>query len=446
MTEPAAPAPLYVLGVQVENFMRLSAIDLQIDPSGLTLFAGRNAQGKSSALAAIEATIAGAGAIPGQPIRIGEDHAETSVILGPDGATPLFTVTRKYRESGTSSVEIKSADGAKVPSPQKLLDSFFAASTFNPVEFAFPPGEKTADGRNRKRREMLLAVAPLSIDLLRHDAERKRLFDERMIVNRRAKDAEAVTTDAVAGAVAPDGPAEDENELVGAIAKIDAGADRRETAKRRAAELAAEVTECEEQARKLTEKAGRLAAEWAKQAEIAGAAVVEDRAPLKARLDEVRARNEARRRAAADIVRAEERAKALQAVRAEAEAMTARLEKMDADRNAALAAAKFPVPALTITSDGTVAVKLKSGQTIPVEQASTAQKIMLSFAIGASRNPRLRTALIHEANDLDGDSLAALAAMARAKGYQLIAERILPDAAGVSIVFEDGTATPRVAS
>lgn len=443
MTESTAPAPLYVLGVQVENFMRLAAIDLQIDPSGLTLFAGRNAQGKSSAMQAIEATLAGAGAIPSQPIRVGEDYAETSVILGPDGKTPQFTVTRKYRESGTSSVEIKGADGVKVASPQKLLDSFFAAGTFNPVEFAFPPGEKTEEGRNRKRREMLLAVAPVPIDLAKHDAERKKLFDERTVVNRRVKDAEAVTTAAVEAMTAPDGPIEDESELVNAIAKIDAGEMLRSNARRRAAEIEAETKDIEAQIVKLQERVKLLAVEWERQAGLAGGSAV-DRAPLKTKLDEVRARNEARRRAESDRARAEERAKSLQAARAEAERLKAAIEKMDADRAAALAAAKFPVKALTITSDGTVSIRLGSGQTIPVEQASTAQKIMLSFAIGASRNPRLRTALMREANDLDAESLATLAKMARDKGYQLIAERIVPDAAGVSIVFENGTAAPVV--
>lgn len=438
-------APLYVLGLSAENFMRLEAIDLKLDPAGgITIFSGANGHGKSSALRAIEATLEGAGAIPQQPIRVGSDHAQTTVVLGRDGK-PEFTVTRRYRDSGTSSVEIRAADGTKVSSPQSLLDAFFSATTFNPVEWAFPPGEKTADGRNRARLKMLLAISPLPIDLERHDAETKRLTQLLSAARRRLKESEVVITDRVAtgsSGEVPSGPEENETPLADELAKIRAERRHREAAQSRAEAIRRESENIRAQVKLLEQRLAELETEAKEVEGKLAAPVAGGEEKVAADLAALRERNASRRAAAADIIRAEERAKAALRDRHEVDDLETRIKTADEKRAEAIEAAKFPVRSLTILSDGTVAVRLKSGQTVPVEQCSTAQKVLLSFAIGSSRDPRLRTALIHDGNDLDNESLAAIARMARERGYQLIAERIVPNSCGVSIMFREGSAEP----
>lgn len=438
------PDPIYVMGFSAENFMRLESVDLQLTPEGgLTLFAGSNAQGKSSALAAIEATILGAGAVPSQPIRVGNEMAQTSVILGRSGA-PAFTVTRKYRDSGTSSVEIRAADGTKVGSPQTLLDGFFQATTFNPVEWAFPPGEKTAAGRNEARLRMLLAISPLPIDLRTHDAEVKRIAQALAAARKRLKESGIVIGDRVetASTDVPQGPEEDESALVDTLAQARVAATTRQDMTRRLETLERDEAAARAQLRELEERIKRLVGDAADlRAKLAESSVV-DTTATQSELVAMRDRNARRRAAAADIARAEERARQARRDQDEVDDLEKRAAELQRKRDEAIEAAKFPVRSLTILSDGTVAVRLRDGQTIPVEQCSTAQKVLLSFAIGSSRNPTLRTALIHDANDLDAESLATIARMARERGYQLIAERIEPSrSCAVSIVFKDGAAS-----
>jgi recombinational DNA repair ATPase RecF len=59
-----------IIKLEAQNIMRLKAVTIQ--PKGATtLIGGRNAQGKSSALRAIEMALGGTKSIPDQPIRQG---------------------------------------------------------------------------------------------------------------------------------------------------------------------------------------------------------------------------------------------------------------------------------------------------------------------------------------------------------------------------------------
>jgi len=73
---------------------------------------------------------------------------------------------------------------------------------------------------------------------------------------------------------------------------------------------------------------------------------------------------------------------------------------------------------------------------VPFEQASSAEQLRCSVAMGLALNPKLRVLLIRDGSLLDEDSLRMVAEMADAQGAQVWLERVGDGVAGVLI--EDG--------
>src|SRR5216684_2951230 len=103
---------LKIVSLVAENFQRLRAVAIHPDGSPIVRLAGRNAQGKTSVLESIAATLGGERLCPAVPIRRGEDHAEVTVDLGD------VIVTRRWTAGGGSALWVKSREGARFPSPQ----------------------------------------------------------------------------------------------------------------------------------------------------------------------------------------------------------------------------------------------------------------------------------------------------------------------------------------
>jgi hypothetical protein len=107
---------------------------------------------------------------------------------------------------------------------------------------------------------------------------------------------------------------------------------------------------------------------------------------------------------------------------------------IDAKRKAigeAIARAKMPVPGLGF-AEGIVTYN-----GLPLNQASGAEQLAISFAIAKAANPTLRVVLIRDASLLDAESLAQLAEMAKDGDYQIWLERV--DTSGqVGFYIEDG--------
>ena len=59
-----------IVELQVENFKRVSAVTLRPN-AGVTTISGRNGQGKSSTLDAIQAALGGKSAAPSKPVPTG---------------------------------------------------------------------------------------------------------------------------------------------------------------------------------------------------------------------------------------------------------------------------------------------------------------------------------------------------------------------------------------
>ena len=131
-----------------------------------------------------------------------------------------------------------------------------------------------------------------------------------------------------------------------------------------------------------------------------------------------------------------ERLNEKQALRDAYEGLTQRLTELDEQKAAALAAATFPVDGLSFDSTGV----LYRG--VPLSQASSAEQIRVSLAMGMALNPKLRVLMIKDGSLLDEDSMAAIRDQVADGDFQLWLEIVNPDDP-TAVLIEDGQVADR---
>lgn len=414
--------PLRVVNLQVSNLLRLRALDITPEDGAPVILGGRNAQGKSSGLAAITIGLGGKRACPPKPVRSGARQADIILDLGE------IVIERTIRgKSGAHDLTVKRRDGSVVERPQAVLDGLYNAIAVDPLAFA-----RMAP---REQAETLRAV--LELDFSAFDAERAGVYEDRRDQNRILKEVEG--TLATLPPAHRDAPAAEVS-----VRDLAAELARRQAHNREVDSLAQDAEDAEQRAdaaEAAVERAEKAleAARDAATAAFLGRKIATRALDAAVRLDEEEA--SAALLGAEDInrkVRANAQRAALVAhvcdERDAVDALTARIEAIDEEKRAALAAAQFPVSGLGFDADGGVLLNDR-----PLEQASQAEKIRIGVAVGAAQNPRLRVLIVHDGSLLDPDSMAALVALAREQGCQLwIEDARTTDPAAV--IIEDGEA------
>lgn len=455
-----------------ENVKKLTAV--RITPEGnLVQITGKNGQGKSSVLDAIFWALAGTANVQSQPVRQGADSAKIELALG-DGKTVELFVERKLSVDGNHPpIIVRSPDGARYPSPQKMLDDLLGALTFDPLLFMREGG--------RGQFGILRKLVRLDVDPEEIDKENKADFDKRTLVNRDARAVRAQADGIKVTAGLPQAPI-DETALLDAI---QSAASENQRLEQRIAQMTAHaakiVTHRADAARFLDQIAPSIAKEerisedqcTELQVQIDGLlrriAVIRERTAasrieiagdlrgasnnslrlansMQAELDkagalpaptdlvELRARLDTARIINGQI--AQRAARAALETRAESfeeisQSLTRAIEDRNASKAAAMAKATMPIEGLAF-GDGVVLYR-----ELPLDQASDAEQLMVSTAIAAALNPKLRVLRIRDGSLLDADSMKSLAQFADAHDMQIWIERV--DSSGaVGIVMEDG--------
>lgn len=444
-----------IRAIKIENFKGIEHAEVEPGERALVLVAGRNAQGKSSLLDGIAVTLGGKRLLPERPIRDGADKAELTVELD-DGMVVTRTITPK-----TDRLEVKTAQGFKVGSPQAALDRLYGAIAFDPLQF------EAAD--DKSQREMLLRALGIGPELDKLEFERGEVYATRRDINR---DLKRVRTEANGIHVAT------------GAEPIDTSAIRAEMTsagevRARKAALTIEVTKCRNEDSRLVQTidaskraladieaeierlnqrctATRTQLEAAEnqrravQNDLDIAEMERDSAPepadmrdLEVRLGEAERHNRAVDAAARDA--AAKAAKLEEAARLErqSEAQDAKLRAIEEQKATVLQRVKLPIPGLSIAED----VIDESGKVlqrggvllggVPFRQAASSQRLKASFAIVAALCPELRVALCRHGERLDVDSLNELAEFAGTADMQLFVERVGTSDAG-AIVIEAG--------
>ncbi|MEV8338487.1 AAA family ATPase [Leucobacter sp. NPDC077196] len=391
---------MHIVELQIENFKRIRAINIEPDDTGAVVISGRNAQGKTSVLDAIWAALGGRdGNKSVKPIRDGADQARVTLNLGD------MIVTRIWR-NGTTAVKVQSADGAEYKSPQSLLDTLFGRMSFDPLAFT------RLSARDQK--EMLLKQVTLDVDIDKLDAERERKFAERTEVGRTKKAlGEPPTID-------PAIPHEEKSarEILGQLEEamqhnqsVRSAIEAKEKLEHRIEQLEKELDQLKDRLGDAEEKA---ATQLVDEEEL--------RSNLQA-LDEVNA-----------AVRSNNAAREQSVKHAELENEYADLSEqiaaIDAEKTEALARAEFPVDGLGFDADGVTFAG------IPFSQASAAEQIRVSMAMAMASNPKLRVIRIMDGSLLDDDGMRIITETAREHDFQCWIERVSDN--GAAFVIEDG--------
>lgn len=425
-----------IIQLRSENIQKLRAIDIT-PPRNVVIIGGKNGSGKTSTLDSIAMAFGGGEEFSDAPIRRGEKKALTEITLE-DG----LRIRRTFTEGGSALV-IENAEGARYPKPQDMLDRLTGKYTFDPLAFAALGGN--AEGRRRQLDQLKKLVG---LDFTALDAEKKRLVDERKVVNAQAAQARAraefmphhpeapaaeqIVTDIVAERDAAKEHNAKEAQLKKAVAEAQDATDK---VNARRKDVAFEIEQMEQRLRTLRAQLAdleqtlpalntRLTA--AQEALLAFKPI--DLSAINTKLANAETTNRSVRqnKARADAFREAED------IAAKADALTVQIAAIEEKKREQLSAAKFPVPGLSFDESGV----LLNGA--PFDQASDAEKIRVSVAMGLALNPKLKVLLVRNASLLDDDSMALLTQLAVDSDCQLWIEVVSTDPEKCSVIIEDG--------
>lgn len=388
---------MHIVRFEAENYKRLKAVE--IVPDGNTVvIAGRNAQGKSSVLDAIWATLAGKDGAKQttRPIRDGEVKARVVIELED------LRIERRWTQAG-SNLTVGPRDGkAKFNSPQAILDGLIGKLSFDPLAFA------NADAKAQRAQLLALTGLQEQVDLI--DGKRAGAFRERTDVNRDLKRLQARY----------DALGEDVPEMANRV-NTAVLAEELVTARRRD-DLARQWSDLNQQIHDLQVRLDEVAAEGRR---LPGTRGIDELTTLLEGAD-------AANRRAEQYEAWVELGREVEDARHASEELTQRISEFDQDKVDLLARADLPVDGLSVDDEGV----LLNG--IPLAQASAAERLRISVAMAMAANPEVRVICIKDASLLDEESMAMLTKLAVDKDYQIWYERVGNDAGEVGVVIEDG--------
>jgi predicted ATP-dependent endonuclease of OLD family len=433
---------MHIKGITVNNFMRLEMVALQLDGKNLVI-GGDNHQGKSSLLNSFWVALGGSDAMDAlditRPIKNGAKDSRIELDLGD------LIVKRKWiknEESGAVNMylEVVTPQGAKYPSPQKMLDALMG-KMFDPFEFS----EKKA----KEQRELLLKLVDLgTFSLEGNAAERKTTFDQRTVVNREVLrlsqqvqgmgpalagvPAEEVSVASVlqeqqAAQQQKEANDEERRKLQGLIQDHDSLKANIQTKENTIAELRRQLAKHEEELVTWRKDMDVLMAKGKEQHTKVLALQDPDLSVFVTKLKDLEETNAEVRHNKALAELEKELSKAQQ----ESEQLTAKIKDLDAAKDKALRSAKFPVEGLSIDDEG---ITFKD---VPLGQCSTEEKMRVCIAIAMAMSPQLKVIRISRAESLDPNNFKVITEMAAAGGYQLLMEKV-GDPGDMGIIIEDG--------
>ena len=426
-----------IINLKAENVKRIEAVDIT-PQDNLVEITGKNGAGKTSVLDSIWWALAGAATHQPEPIRKGQRKARIRLDLGEVVVTREFErkppAPGKQDERLTTKIKVESTDGARFPTPQKILDSLLGALAFDPLSFA----------RKSAREQYDALKVLLGLDFAEAEAANKVDYDKRTDYKRRAKEKRA---EAEAIEDVPETPDEvvDVKALLIEMDEINRGnVSIKQAYEMRLVlhlkletqrELAAEGSE---RARQLTDEAMRAVDEGKKATAAAAAALKQfDELP---KLEEQRDVTSIREKIAdSERVNRNIGAKRHKKV-CESEAQDAQLsadgctERIDVRTGSIrrdIEEAKMPVPGLSL-DNGMVTLNDH-----PLEQASDAEQLRVSCAIAMRGDHKLKVIRVRDGSLLDEDSLDVLRKTAAEHDYQCWIEKV--DTTGkIGFVIEAG--------
>ena len=414
-----------VISFTAVNFKGLKS--LTHAPEGnLVLVGGQNAQGKSSALDAITAALCGKSAMPSNPIRNGEEESEISV------TTEEFTIIRKFRRKGegySSTVKITPKDAAKASysRPEEFLAGLVGPLGFDPMEFA-RLSTKGVKGR-REQADQLRGL--MGLDFAALDAERAHLYATRRDVNAEVKRLQAVM-DSIPVTYTHSAPV-NSAELMAELGTVEATIRQIEARNQRIKlvqeKIAATDRELDGLRQKIADAEAQKATDEAQLLSEKGQAENAMRHVSKA--EELRSKIASADETNAQIRQATARkdaANEFQVASGKSTDLTGKITEIDQRKLSAIKGAPLPIPGLGFSfsesASGDVELDGVTLGGVPLEDCSSAQRLIASVGVAVAGPAAVRVVMIREGAFLDDRALVELAKFADANDVQIFVERV----------------------
>lgn len=423
----------HITRLQAENIKKLRVLDIRPGTTaGVVPIRGRNAQGKSSTLDAIQMALGGSKFTPSRPIRTGEDEAAIRLELDTGEV-----ILRRFTADGNDTLEFTNGAGFKAGSPQLLLNKLFASVAFDPLAFT---RLKPAEQLETLRKQVTLDVDVDALTKANDDDYTARRDKNRELERESQKLDQMPTYPDLAKAAKEDEAALEQQ--IATAAETNGGIERRrvrreqfagylESNRQRLTDIERQIADMKAELAALEQDRDDFAntvAEQEKQvAEAEALPEPVDVSDVQTKLREAREKNrriDANKQADAQM--------ALVAIlKTESAELTEAMDERKKQITDAISRAEMPVPGLGF-GDGEV---LFGG--VPLDQASSAEQLRVSTAIGIASSPTLRVMLVRDGSLLDDEGEQILADLAAAHDFQLWVEAV--DTSGtVGIVLEDG--------
>jgi DNA repair exonuclease SbcCD ATPase subunit len=418
-----------IIKLEAQNVKKIKAISITPDGNSIVI-GGDNGEGKTSVLDSIMYAIAGQKAIPSRPLRDGQKSGKVTIDVGD------FIITRTFTQAGGGTLTVTNKEGAKYPSPQAILDNLTGKLTFDPIQFS-----------RMSPAEQLLALKRLvGIDMSKIDDARRSTYDERTIVNRELKQAQANAATCQSFPDAPAMPvsvAELSAELQAAQAENKKIDDAKQAADRTGYQIKVrreKIAETNVEIERLRHEINRLKGVEAdlskglREMEAAHKTQVEaiptERADEQSIITRIEGAEAINKKVAANQRAVELKARVVETEKV-SNALTEKIAAFDAEKIAMISSAAFPVPGLSLDEHGV------TYNGIPFDQASSAEQLRVSVAMGIAMNPKLKVLLIRDGSLLDEKSLKIISDMAVEADAQVWIERV-SKGKECSLIIEDG--------
>lgn len=406
--------------------------EIHFDGNGAVKVGGRNAQGKSSLLAAIESLLLGKHAVSSRPIN---DEATEGEI---EGEWENITVHRRFKGNKTY-LSVTNKDGAVFKGPQGLLDELVGkGASFDPLAFS----------RAKRGDQAAMLRKITGVDTTELDEKRAAVYEQRTSQGRdcdRVKGEfesmvlhpgkpKSLSTSDIADelreAMAVNAKHDDERESLGVLkAELVASEDALRAKHELIRDLEFQLAQARKDERELAvDVRAKQTARSEKEKQVAELKDV-DVEPIHAKLRGVD-ENNAKARENEAYADAKQR---LQESDARYNEFSATIKDIDQEKRDMLAAAKFPIDGLGFSEDGDVTYQGR-----PLDVASQAETIRIGTAIAMADNSGVKIVLIRDASLLDEASQKIVADMAEEFGFLVLMEVVTTDAGQCEILIEDG--------
>ena len=405
-----------IIKLQAENIKKLKAIEITPN-SNLVKITGKNEQGKTSVLDSIMYALAGKKAIPSKPIRDGEEKASIELDLGD------FKILRTFTENGTY-LKVTTKDGAEYPKAQDKLSTLVKNISFDPLEFA--------NKNSKEQVEVLTELLGISEQLNELDEGYKKAYEERTVVNRQFKEAQAKLNINKPDSKYFEMEKIDISEVSDKLEVEREKFQEIEKAKHRVEACEANIDRIQSQIEALQKQLEEEKKSFEfNQREVEGLEAefdVKVGKELKEQLENATEINE-------KIVEAQNYTRQqleVETLRKKANNWDETVKEVIADRTKLITKSPMPIEGLGINDEGIVTYN-----DIPFEQLSGAERLKVSLSIAMAMNPELRVIRILDGSLLDEDNLKVIEEMATDKDYQVWIE-IVDSTGEIGFYIEDG--------